>query len=107
MHSLPTGVKVGPIVKKRGRPKGHLLTTIGLPSKKVKKANGRPISFAKMHTAKKEKGMCDPLLKWCLYIRVPSWVAMYVYTCTYDYYFFTYSHSFLVGGQRCHGTSYL
>ena len=47
---------MGPVVKKRGRPKGHELTTIGLPAKKAKKDAKKPISFSKMHTSKKEEG---------------------------------------------------
>ena len=47
------------VLKRRGRPKGHHLTTIGLPAKKkAKKAEyaKRPTSFRKLHTSEKEEG---------------------------------------------------
>ena len=34
--SSGAGIKVPPCIKKRGRPKAHELTTIGLPAKKAK-----------------------------------------------------------------------
>ena len=53
-------------VKKRGRPKGHQLTTIGLPAKKQRtegtKSMKKPCSFQKLHTSFKEKctvSTCD------------------------------------------------
>ena len=36
--NLLTGIKAPTVVKRRGRPRGHELTTIGLPAKKAKKA---------------------------------------------------------------------
>ena len=42
-----------PHIKKRGRPKGRELTTIGLPVKKAK--GGKPCAFTKLHTSIKEK----------------------------------------------------
>ena len=51
-----TGLKVPPPIKKRGRPKGCNLTTIGLPAKKVKTGvTKKPCSFAMLHTSDKEK----------------------------------------------------
>ena len=44
--------------RKRGRPKGHKLTTIGLPAKKPRKDSGGPCAFNRMHTSEKVKGMC-------------------------------------------------
>ena len=51
-----TGIKVAPVLKKRGRPRGHDLTTIGLPAKKAKKASTKPSTFSRLHTSKKEEG---------------------------------------------------
>ena len=50
---IGTGIKVPPRIKKRGRPKGHELTTIGLPAKKAK--IGKLCAFTKLHTSDKEK----------------------------------------------------
>ena len=45
------------VIKRRGRPKGHLLTTIGLPRKKGKSTIAKkPCSFLKLHTSEKERG---------------------------------------------------
>ena len=53
-----SGIKVGPVVKRRGRPRGHDLTTIGLPAKKAKNEVGKkPCSFRRLHTSMKEEGM--------------------------------------------------
>ena len=56
---LLSGLTVPPLVKKRGRPKGHGLTTIGLPAKRARKELLRykkPCSFSKLHVSEKEKG---------------------------------------------------
>lgn len=51
------GVKAPAIVKGRGHPRGHNLTTIGLPAKEAKKESvKKPCSFSKMYTSKKEEG---------------------------------------------------
>ena len=55
--SHTTGIKAPAIVKRRSRPRGHELTTIGLPAKKAKKESAKkPCSFSKMHSSKKEEG---------------------------------------------------
>ena len=49
-----------PLIKKRGRPKGHGLTTIGFPAKRARKevvCSKRPCSFTKLHVSEKEKGV--------------------------------------------------
>lgn len=54
-----SGLTVPPFVKKRGRPKGHGLTTIGLPAKRARKEVScfkKPCSFSKLHVSEKEKG---------------------------------------------------
>ena len=51
--SSGAGIKVPPRIKKRGHPKGHELTTIGLPAKKAK--GGKLCAFTKLHTSDKEK----------------------------------------------------
>ena len=53
---LRIGLKVPPAMKKRGRTKGHELTTIGLPAKKSPKDSGGPCAFSHMHTSEKVKG---------------------------------------------------
>lgn len=49
-----------PILKKRGRPKGHELTSIGLPAKRTRKGQKdtkpKVVPFVKIHTSVKEKG---------------------------------------------------
>ncbi len=55
---LIQGLKLPPVVKMRGRPKGHSKTTIGLPSKK--NHSRKPQAFIGLHTSIKEKGLqCD------------------------------------------------
>ena len=46
------------VIKKRGHPKGHMLTTIGLPCKRAKmncRKDG-PVAFSRLHTSDKKKG---------------------------------------------------
>ena len=64
--SMCAGLKVPPAVKKRGRPKGHNLTTVGLPAKKAKKDSGAPLTFIRLHTSEKVKGTCTSIL--CVYV---------------------------------------
>lgn len=50
------GLKVPPVVKTRGRPKGNTMTTIGLPSRKTK--NTKKLQcFLDLHTTEKEKSL--------------------------------------------------
>ncbi len=57
--SSASGIKAPPVMKRKGRPKGHELTTIGLPSKKAKKlTTGKPCTFSKSHCSRKEHGTC-------------------------------------------------
>ena len=53
------GLKLPPVIKKRGRPKGHMLTVSGLPAKRSRKAakTAKPTAFRLMHSSDKEKGM--------------------------------------------------
>ena len=44
-----------PVIQKRGRPKDHLLTTIGLPSKK-KKYTSKPCRFERLGCRERERG---------------------------------------------------
>ncbi len=52
-----------PIMRKRGRPKGHEVTVIGLPAKKSKTKQAstdhkeKVIPFIKLHTSVRERGM--------------------------------------------------
>ena len=51
------GIKVPPPVKRRGRPRGHGLTTIGLPAKRARKEGTKKLcSFSKLHVSEKERG---------------------------------------------------
>ena len=49
------GIKIPPPIKKRGQPKGHNLTAIGLPSKK-RKGCKHPRPFAQLQSSEKIKG---------------------------------------------------
>ena len=54
---IPLGIKVTPIVKRRGRPRGHELTSIDLPAKKAKKEVDKKLcSFSCLHVSAKEEG---------------------------------------------------
>ena len=44
---------VPPAIKKRGRPKGHKLTTIGLPAKNTRTNCGGPCALICLHTSEK------------------------------------------------------
>ena len=50
---LCTCLKVPPAVKKRDRPKGHNLTTVGLSAKKRQNNSGSPWTFSQLHTSEK------------------------------------------------------
>ena len=69
-----------PVIRKRGRPKGHLLTTIGLPSKKTKYAS-KPCSFERLGCRERERGKeeCCELSMHVLYF-------IFI-TCKIEYYF--------------------
>ena len=59
---INTEITMPPILRKRGRPKGHEVTVIGLPAKKVKKSisgesRKRKLQPFKLHTSLKEEGM--------------------------------------------------
>lgn len=58
------GISIPPIIRKRGRPKGHEVTAIGLPKKKMKasdKAGKDKLQpFIRLHTSVKEKGIRNP-----------------------------------------------
>ncbi len=55
--STASCIRAPPVMKRKGRPKGHELTTIGLPAKKAKKlTTGKPCTFSKMHCSRKEQG---------------------------------------------------
>ena len=49
------GLHLPPAVKRRGRPKGHDVTVIGLPAKK-KKNNNKPVPFLRKHSSEKQRG---------------------------------------------------
>ena len=61
MLFFDAGIVMPPIMRKRGRPKGHEVTVIGLPAKKSKgtsKLNReKVVPFIKLHSSVKERGM--------------------------------------------------
>jgi hypothetical protein len=50
------GINMPPIVKRKGRPRGHELTSIGLPAKKRRRDGKKPTRFLMLHTSEKERG---------------------------------------------------
>ena len=57
-------ITMPPIIRKRGRPKGHEMIVIELPAKKANKGGGdsaankeKLVLFIKLHTSLKEKGL--------------------------------------------------
>ena len=44
-------------MQKRGRPKGHEMTVVGLPKKKSNSSCPKIVPFLKLHTSVKEKGI--------------------------------------------------
>lgn len=50
-----SGITMPPTIKKRGRPKGHQLTVIGLPAKKRKGFENKLVAFTRLHTSTKQK----------------------------------------------------
>lgn len=64
------------VIKRRGQPKGHLLTAVGLPSKKGKSTTAKkPCSFLKLHSSEKERGTAVIIHKY--------YVVTYLYNCTH------------------------
>ena len=57
-YTISKGLKLPPILKKRGRPKGHDCTTIGLPVKRLKSSK-KPKSVSRKHCSEKERGTCN------------------------------------------------
>ncbi len=59
MYIYILGLKVPPLIKRRGRPKGRDLTTIGLPAKKKARTSDKLCvrSFL-LHSSEKEKSKC-------------------------------------------------
>ena len=54
-----TDISIPPAIKKRGRPKGHELTTIGVPRKRTKTMSKTKVKlqpFIKLHTSVKQRG---------------------------------------------------
>ena len=57
-YSISKGLKLLPILKKRGRCKGHKCTTIGVPAKQLKSSK-KPKSFSSKHSSEKERDTCN------------------------------------------------
>lgn len=105
-----TGIKAPPVIKRRGRPRGHELTTIGLPAKKAKKETlKKPRSFSKMHTSEKEEGRSNISGSYCfkfMCLLICIMHAMHVYCCVRIfkvtvYFIVSCSHSFMVCRKIC------
>ena len=75
--NLPTGIKAPTVVKRRGQPRGHELTTIGVPAKKAESLK-KPCSFSKLHVSKKEEGTCYLQCE-----HAAQFLHMHVHTHTY------------------------
>ncbi len=55
---INVGFCAPPVLRKRGRPKGHKMTVIGIPVKKQKTGKkARMLPFLKLHTSIDEKGI--------------------------------------------------
>ena len=72
-YSISKGLKFPPVLKKRGRPKGHDCTTIGQPDKQLKRSN-KPKSFSRKHYSEEKE----------VHI-ILNGPAMTVYTYSYNY----------------------
>ena len=57
-------------MRKRGRPKGHEITVVGLPLKKS--ACPKLVPFLKLHTSTKEKGKINT----CTYYKTQVFIAI-------------------------------
>lgn len=54
--SSASGIKAPPVMKRKGRPNGHELTTIGIPLKKANKlTTTKPYTFSWSHCSRKEQ----------------------------------------------------
>ena len=49
------GLHLPPTVKRRGKPKGHDITVVGIPAKK--KNSNKPVPFMRKHSSEKQKGI--------------------------------------------------
>ena len=80
-----TGIRAPAIVKRRGQPRGHELTTIGLLAKKANKESmKKPCSFSKYTHPRKNVGA------------LPSAVAILVFVSVFIMYTFSCSNSIMV-----------
>ena len=53
-YNISKGLKLPPVLKKRGRPKGHDCTTIRLPAKRLKSSKNLKVSVVNIAQKKKE-----------------------------------------------------
>ena len=72
-YSIFKGLKLPPVLKKRGRPKHHDCTTIGLPAKRLKSSK-KPKSFSRKN--------CSEKIEVHIILNVPA--------MTVDTYFYSY-----------------
>ena len=57
-------IKLPPIIRKRGHPKGHEKTAIGLPCKQRRKGTSmNPVLFSKKHPEDRERGKSYTFVK--------------------------------------------
>ena len=81
-------------MRKRGRPKGHEVTVIGLPAKRPRSKHDqkeRVVPFIKLHSSVKERGSYTAFRSYSVefrgYVMIPGYFVTKLWDCLHDYIF--------------------